>query len=166
MPAREVFRGKLISVRVEDGREIVEHPVGVTIAAVEESGSVWLVRQARPAVGRTVLELPAGIVAPGEAGLAAAQRELAEEIGLQASSLEKPTEFYTSPGFTNEVLEMYLATGLSQASGHHLDAEESIDEAITLPLEEAYRKCLSGEIKDSKTIIGIALARERLETLV
>jgi ADP-ribose pyrophosphatase len=162
MPAREVFKGTLITVRVQNGHEIVEHPVGVAIAAVEEGGEVWLVRQSRPAVGQTVLELPAGIVGRDEAGPAAAQRELGEEVGLRAELLERLTDYYSSPGFTNEVLEVYLATGLAPAADHHADPGESIDEAIRIPLEEAFRMCVTGEIRDSKTIIGIALARERL----
>jgi ADP-ribose pyrophosphatase len=134
----------------------------VAIAAVDDEGHLLLVRQPRPAVGQSVLELPAGILDEGEAGPEAAQRELGEEAGLQASRLQRLTEFYTSPGFTDEVLEVYLATGLSASLEHQLDAGESIEEAIRMPLDEAYRMCVSGEIRDSKTIIGITLARERL----
>jgi ADP-ribose pyrophosphatase len=162
LDGREVFKGKLITVRVEDGHEIVRHPVGVAIVAVDESDQVLLVRQRRPAVGQSVLEVPAGIRDQGEAGPAAAQRELGEEAGLEAALLERLTEFYTSPGFTDEVLEVYLATGLSANLELHADAGEKIDETVRLPLEEAFRLCSTGEIRDSKTIVGIALARERL----
>jgi ADP-ribose pyrophosphatase len=132
----------------------------VAIVAIDDAGQVLLVRQHRRAVRQSVLELPAGIREKDEAGPAAAQRELGEEAGMQAALLERLTEFFTSPGFTDEVLEVYLATGLS-ATMQHADAGEKIDEMVRMPLEEAFRLCSSGEIRDSKTIIGIALARER-----
>jgi ADP-ribose pyrophosphatase len=158
----EVFKGKVITVRVVDGHEIVEHAVGVAIAAVDDEGRVLLVRQMRKAVGRALLELPAGLRDGDESGPATAQRELGEETGLEASLLERLAEVYTSPGFTDEVLEIYFASGLAPVLERHADPGESIDEVVTMPLEDAYALCISGEINDAKTIVGLTLARERL----
>src|SRR5579864_3670293 len=109
---REIYAGRIVTLRLKyldqpDGtrrlREIVEHAPGAAIVALDDAGQVLLVRQSRPAVGVDVLELPAGLVEPGEQPLECAGRELNEETGYRAGRLEPLLSFYTSPGFSTEV---------------------------------------------------------------
>lgn len=171
------WEGKIAQVRVdsfrhEDGeevkREVIVHPGAVAIVAHDEK-HVWLVRQPREAVGEDgLLELPAGKLEPttgsaggarGEPPLETAQRELAEEIGKAAETWERLSSFYTSPGFTDEEVEVYLATGLSDAG--HAEAEENERiEVVPWPLDrldEAIEDC-----RDSKSLIGLLWLRGRL----
>ncbi len=163
------WEGKIAQVRVdsfrhEDGdevtREVIAHPGAVAILAHDEK-HVWLVRQPREAVGEDgLLELPAGkLDVEGEPPLETAQRELAEEIGKAAETWERLSSFYTSPGFTDEEVEVYLATGLSDAG--HAEAEENERiEVVPWPLDrldEAIEDC-----RDSKSLIGLLWLRGRL----
>lgn len=163
-----VYDGKLLKfyrddVLLENGgrsvREIVKHPGGVCIAAYEEDGSLWFVRQYRYAVGEDVLELPAGKLEGPEDPDFAAERELREETGCTAERIEKLAEAYPSPGYTSEVLHLYLATGLHHGA-QDLDADEDL-KAFRIPLEEAYRMVNAGEIRDSKTQTLILLVHDR-----
>jgi ADP-ribose pyrophosphatase len=161
------FEGKIGQVRIEtwrhdDGeevtREVVGHPGAVGIVAHDDE-HVWLVRQPREPVGEpALLEVPAGkLDVEGEAPLATAKRELAEEIGKAAETWEPLTWFYTSPGFTDERVELFLATGLSDASA---EAEENERiEIVPWPLarlDEALAEC-----HDSKSLIGLLMLRAR-----
>jgi ADP-ribose pyrophosphatase len=164
-----VYDGKIVRVglarfRYSDGveveREKVWHPGAVGILALDEH-HVWLVRQPREAIGATAsLEVPAGkLDVPGEAPLQTAQRELEEEIGKRAERWEEMKVFYTSPGFSDERVWLYRATGLSDVE-HPASAEE--DERIEIvpwPLEslaDALEQC-----EDSKSLIALLwLARE------
>ena len=134
-------------------REIVEHADGAAVVAVDDTGQVILVRQRRPAVGRHLLELPAGLVDPGETPRACAGRELQEENGLVADRLEPLASFYTSPGFTTERLHVFAARGLrpGRAGG---DPDEQV-EVVRLPLADALARLQGGEISDAKTIVGL-----------
>jgi ADP-ribose pyrophosphatase len=148
-----VFRGRLVSVRVSDGHEVVEHPGSVAILAIDAEGRVVLTSQRRPAVGRGLLEIPAGTRdEPDEAPPSTARRELEEEVGLQCERLEHLGSFYPSPGYTSERQELYLAIG---ARGHPHDAE-------LVPLKEAVGRVLRREIEDLKTAFAILLAAQRL----
>jgi ADP-ribose pyrophosphatase len=163
------YQGKIASVsveryRYEDGdevtREKVSHPGAVGIVAVDE-GQVWLTRQPREVVGDGAsLEIPAGkLDVPEEERLQTAKRELAEEIGKQADSWEEIMSFYTSPGFSDERVWLYLATGLSEAPETQADELERI-EIVPWPLEEvdgAIAQC-----EDSKSLIALLwLARRQ-----
>jgi 8-oxo-dGTP pyrophosphatase MutT (NUDIX family) len=168
------WRGKIITAGIErfrhsDGavvaRDKVWHPGAVGIVAVDET-HVWLTRQPREAAGMTAsLEVPAGkLDVPGEEPLECAQRELAEEIGKQASRWEEIYAFYTSPGFSDERVWLFLATGLRETE-ETAEAEE--DERIDIvpwsldDLDGALAEC-----EDSKTLIGLlwlAQARARGE---
>jgi 8-oxo-dGTP pyrophosphatase MutT (NUDIX family) len=161
------FEGKIGQVRIEtwrhaDGeeltREVVGHPGAVGIVACDDE-HVWLVRQPREPVGEpALLEVPAGkLDVEGEAPLETAKRELAEEIGKAAESWEPMTWFYTSPGFTDERVELFLATGLSDASAE-ADENERI-EIVPWPLarlDDAIAEC-----HDSKSLIGLLMLRRR-----
>jgi 8-oxo-dGTP pyrophosphatase MutT (NUDIX family) len=166
-----VYEGKIFTVKKErfrfddDGeeadREIVEHPGAVAVVA-HDGERVYLVRQPREAVDeQALLELPAGkLDEEGEEPLETAKRELAEEIGKQARDWEPLGAFYTSPGFTNEQVHLYLATGISDvAQRPEVHEDERIDVEIR-PLADL--DALIEESTDSKTIIGLARLRERL----
>ncbi|MDX6643631.1 MAG: 8-oxo-dGDP phosphatase [Solirubrobacteraceae bacterium] len=163
-----VWKGKIAEVRLErfrhsDGeiveREVIGHPGAVAVVAHDEE-RVWLVRQPREAAGEPdLLELPAGkLDVPEEGPLETAKRELAEEIGKAARDWRELTSFYTSPGFTDERVIVYLATGLSDASAE-ADESERI-EVVPWPLDrldDAIESC-----HDSKSLVGLLwLALER-----
>lgn len=157
-----VYAGRVVTLRLEqvsgrDGRkhtrEIVDHAAGAAIVAVDDDGNVLLVRQHRPAVGADVLELPAGLVDPGESPLDCAQREFSEETGYTAESMEPLAQFYSSPGFCTEVLHVFAARGLREgASGP--DEDEEL-ELVRMPLVDAIARVLGGELSDAKTITGL-----------
>ena len=166
--AETKYEGKIFTVREEtfrheDGeestREIVRHTGAVGVVC-HDGESLWLVRQPREAVGAPdLLELPAGkLDVEGEEPLEAAKRELAEEIGKAAAEWEHLHTFFTSPGFTDEVCHVYLATGLSDASAEP-DEHERIDIEVR-PLAEL--DAIIDEVRDSKTLIGLLELRRRL----
>ncbi len=141
-------------------RETVEHPGAVVIVPILPDGRVLLVRQYRRAVGRTILELPAGTRDKKESPLACAKRELIEETGWSAKRMRRLCAFYSAPGFTSEQMILYLAQELTPAK-----ANPEPDEFITpvmLSFKSAIKRALDGSIQDGKTIIGLLLARERL----
>jgi ADP-ribose pyrophosphatase len=166
--AETKYEGKIFTVREEtfrheDGeestREIVRHTGAVGVVC-HDGASLWLVRQPREAVGiPDLLEIPAGkLDVEGEEPLEAAKRELAEEIGKAAAEWEHLHTFFTSPGFTDEVCHVYLATGLSDASAEP-DEHERIDIEVR-PLAEL--DAIIDEVRDSKTLIGLLELRRRL----
>ncbi len=164
-----VYHGRLVDVRIErfrhaDGaeetREIVRHRGAVAIVA-HDGERVWLVRQPREAVGESdLLEIPAGrLDVDGEAPLAAAQRELAEEIGRGAHSWEPILTYYTSAGFTDERVHLFLATGLHERSAHSEENERI--EIVGWPLRELDRAI--AQCRDAKTLIGLFWLARRLD---
>jgi ADP-ribose diphosphatase len=163
---RQVYAGRILSlwIRYVAGRngarhmrEIVEHKPGAAVVAVDQAGQVLLVRQPRPAVGGRVLELPAGLLDPGEEPIEAARRELREETGFRARDLRPLVAFYTSPGFTDELVHIFAADDLVEDQTQH-DEEEDI-ELVRMPLEEAIERVLHGEISDAKTVTGLLAYR-------
>ncbi len=167
--SKRIFEGRICALRVdtvrlEDGRtatrEIIEHAPVVAMVPVEADGTVVLIRQFRLATGGVMLEIPAGIVDPGEDAVTAAQRELREETGLRATKLTQMAEFFASPGFLTELMTIFLAEGLESAP---LAADEDEDIVIRrVSLDEAVRLVEDGEIKDAKSVAGILLAARRL----
>ncbi len=174
------FSGHLVNLRVDtvrlpDGREarreVVEHPGAVALVAIDDAGCVVLVRQWRHPVGRVSLELPAGTLEPGEDIDTCARRELFEETGFYPRSVEKLVDIHVSPGYSNEVIHLFVARELQvqgdatlpEAAGEWVqDADENL-QTLTVPLREAVGSCLDGEISDAKTITGILLAHHLLE---
>jgi ADP-ribose pyrophosphatase len=122
--------------------------------AVDDADQVLLVRQLRPAVNAHLLELPAGLLDPGEEPETCARRELAEETGYSATHLEPLVSFYTSPGFSTELIHIFLATGLFETEVVNDDDEEEI-EVVRLPLAAAIDQVTRGEISDAKTVAGL-----------
>lgn len=154
-----------LHLRLPDGRErdydLVEHGDSVTILPVDEEGNIYFVTQHRIGAGGDLLELPAGVLDPGEAPAASAAREVREEIGMAASQIEELGGFYLAPGYTDEFMTVYLATGLYPAP---LDPDE--DEflnVVILPIEEVYRRAMAGEIRDGKTLASLLLAKNILQ---
>ena len=143
-------------------RETVQHPGAVTILPVFEDGSVCLIRNLRIAVGRTLVELPAGTLEPGEDSAVTAHRELIEETGYRARSLTKLHEFFMSPGILNERMHLYLATGLV-AGKAALEAGEEI-ETLIVPWQTAMRMAVDGEIQDAKTLVALLLYDRQRQT--
>jgi len=162
LESTSIFEGKIIKLRVErvalpDGREgsreIVEHRGAVAMVALDEDGNIILVRQYRKALEQTTLEIPAGTLEDCEDPLACARRELEEEIKMKAAHWEKILDYYSAPGFCNEILHLYLARDLS-ASFAEADEDEFL-EIVKLPLATAYKYIFEGKIVDGKSIIGI-----------
>ena len=166
--SQKVFDGRVFKVTVDtvsEGdltyqRDVVHHPGSAVIVPVHDDGTVELVRQYRHPAVRYLLEVPAGTLADDERPEAGAARELEEELGLIAEHLEKLTEFFVSPGFLEEKMWVYLATGLSEGKAHP-DEDEVLD-VVRLPFSDALEMITSGEIQDAKTIIGLILAAPRV----
>jgi len=144
-------------------REIARHPGGAVVVPLLEDGRVLLVSQLRYPVGARVTELPAGKLARGEEPSAAALRELEEETGYTARGLEHLVTVYSTPGFCDERLHMYLARDVRPIPGGPRREEGELGMTVeAIPLEAAVTRALAGELPDAKTIIGLLLARERL----
>ncbi len=157
---RTVFDGKLISVEVVEGRyrEIVHHP-GACAAVPLLGDDVLLVRQFRDAVGETLLEVPAGVRdVDGETVADCAAREVLEETGFKVTHIEPLGSVFTSPGFADEEIELFLA---HVEPNPEQDAEDEI-ELVRMPLAEAVDAIRDGRIKDAKSAVAIMLAATRI----
>jgi ADP-ribose pyrophosphatase len=152
MDREVVFKGRIFDVVRKDEWEIVEHHDAVAIVPVSE-GQVTLVRQSRPAVGGKVLELPAGMREDGEAPLESARRELREETGLHGGEWVEVAAFFTSPGFTDEKIHLFIATDLEQGDATPEETEEL--ELVRVPLDQI--PSLLEEVEDGKTLAGLLL---------
>ncbi len=162
LSSRTVFEGKIITVKVdkallpngvEASREVVEHPGGVCILALEADGTVPLVRQFRYPLGDVMLELPAGKLEYGEQPRPAAIRELGEEVGLEPGELTELGFIYVSPGFCKEKLHMYLARNVKTVPVHP-DEDEFLD-IVHMPFAELVEMVMSGQITDGKTVATV-----------
>lgn len=173
--AREVaFEGRVVDVyrdrvRVErDGEareseyDLVHHPGAVAIVAVFDDGTVALLEQFRYAVGGSIREIPAGTLDEGESYEACAERELAEEIGYRADRWTPLATFYTTPGFCDEEMRIFMAEGLSEADG--AKDEDELFEVVRVPITTAVEWAEAGQIPDAKSMVGLFLARARLQT--
>ena len=162
LESREIFRGRIVTLKVDkielpdghqSGREVVEHPGGVAVLPLDDQDMVTLVRQYRYPFGKVITELPAGKLEKGEDPLVCAQRELSEEVGAEADELIYLGKFFTSPGYSTEVLHMYLARGLRQGQVH--PDEDEFLESERLPFLTLFQQVMSGEIEDGKTIAAV-----------
>jgi ADP-ribose pyrophosphatase len=168
LSSQTVFDGKVFKVTtdlVSEGekkynRDVVHHHGSAVIVPVFDDGTVVLVRQYRHPAVRYLLEVPAGTLSDGERPEAGAARELEEELGLIAGRLDKLSEFFVSPGFLEEKMWVYLATGLTE--GKQFLDEDEVLEIVRIPFVEALEMITSGEIQDAKTIIGLMLAAPRV----
>ena len=162
LTSQEIYKGRIIRVRRDEVllpnghtsvREVVEHPGGVGILALEEDGTVLLVRQYRYAFGRTLLEIPAGKREPGEPPFVTAQRELQEEVGAVAGRWTELGTLIASPGCYGETLYLYMAEELRFGETH--PDEDEFLEPLRLPFDEAVRQCMDGTLTDAKTVAAI-----------
>jgi ADP-ribose pyrophosphatase len=167
-----IFEGRVFTLRRETVRlpkggvlqaEIVRHPGSVVIVPLTDAGDVILVRQYRHAIGRWAWELPAGSLKPGEDVEAAAVRECHEEVGLVPDRLQRLGAFYPTPGYCDELMNIYLATGLRPPHGDEQaqqDEDEDIEARPFAP--DAIAEMIDrGEVIDLKTVAGLALLRPK-----
>jgi ADP-ribose pyrophosphatase len=159
------FRGRVITVTTDDvvlpnghraKLEVVHHPGGAGVVALDAQRQVCLLRQYRYVADGWIWELPAGKLEPGEPPLQTAQRELIEEAGVSASHWASLGTALSSPGVFGEILHLFLATGLEPQTVAHEQSE--IIEVHWVPFVQAYGWALDGTIRDAKTIIGLARA--------
>lgn len=165
-----VYEGRLVKVNrldvtLPDGkeatREAIRHPGASAIVPVDEEGNVTLVRQYRAPIAQVLLEIPAGkLDDKDEDRLEAAKRELREETGLTAEKWKHLTDIVTAPGFCDELISIYLATGLSD--GEDEPDEDEFLNIVKMPLTELIEMAKRGEISDSKTLVGLLLAEKAL----
>ena len=156
-----IFNVDRLRVELPDGRvairDVVRHPGAVAVVALTEDGRICLVRQYRTALGRVTVEIPAGKLAPGEDPLECATRELLEETGMSAEKIAFLTTIATSDGFCDELIHIYMATGLT-FSRSDPDADEFINVDL-VPLEELVDAVLDGRIEDAKTVTAVLTAK-------
>jgi 8-oxo-dGTP pyrophosphatase MutT (NUDIX family) len=143
-------------------RDVIRHP-GAVAALPVEGDNILLVRQYRPALDASLLEIPAGLREPGEDRLVTANRELEEEIGRRAGSLELLSAMHTAVGFTDEVITIYLATQLEWVELRADSVEEQYMEQVVVPVDQVAALISSGEITDSKTIVALLMYLQRLQ---
>lgn len=163
---RDIYRGRVVQLHVDtvtlpDGgtslREIVDHPGGVAILALDEENRVPVVRQFRYAFGRVMLEIPAGKREVGEEPFVTARRELKEEVGAEAAEWRDLGTLLPSPGCYGERLYLYLARGLT--FGAVQPDEDEFLECERLPFDQLYRMCMDGTVEDAKTVAAVLKAK-------
>lgn len=163
----EIYNGRIIRVYKDhievagrkSTREVVLHSEAAAIIPVTEKGEVLLVKQYRYPVGDAILEIPAGKMDPGETPEKCAARELEEETGYRGN-LKKLGYVYTTPGFCNEIIHLYLATELVHTH-QHLDEGEFLN-VISIPLKDLWDMIGNGRICDAKTLSAFAMAKDKI----
>ena len=164
-----IYKGKIINLRKdhvtvvngESYREIVEHAGGAVIAAITDDKKMVMVRQFRKPAEKVMFEAPAGKIDPGEDPLITAGRELKEETGFIAKEIREACHFYPSVGFSDEILYLYIATGLI-AGETDFDENEALDIELW-DISELEKMVYQGEITDAKTIIAILFAAKTIK---
>lgn len=162
--SREIYRGKVFDLTVDrfvddDGDErefeieVVHHSGGAAVLPIDANGEVVLIRQWRYALGRTLLEAPAGRIENGDDPAATAARELEEEAGLSAGRIEPLGSILVAPGYTTERIHLFLATDLTPVPPRP-DEDERI-EVVRMPFDEALARIDDGEIDDAKTVVAL-----------
>jgi ADP-ribose pyrophosphatase len=159
---KNIYTGHVVTLNIDTVQlpngvtvdlEVVRHPGAAAMVPMKDDETVIMIRQFRHAAGGFIYEIPAGKLYPGEDPLDCAARELQEEIGYKAFSFVLLSSIFTAPGFTDEVIHIYLATGLTKGT-QQLDRDEVL-EVVELPLKEAIQKIEDGAIRDAKTIVGL-----------
>jgi len=159
---KNIYKGKVVVLNVDTvilpngatvDLEVIRHPGAAAIVPMKDDGTVILIRQFRHAAGGFIYEIPAGKLDPGEDPRDCATRELEEEIGYRAASLELLISIFTAPGFADEVIHIYKGTGLTKGR-QKLDHDEVLC-AVELPIEKAIAQIQDGTIRDGKTIVGL-----------
>lgn len=166
----EKFQGRILSVHVDEvllpngntsTREVVEHVDGVAVLPLDERNNVLTVTQYRYVFGKTMLEIPAGKLDPGEDPVTGALRELKEETGAVPDTFLPLGRIIPAPGCYGETLHLFLARGLHM-EGQHLDPDEFLN-VERIPFGEMVHRCLNGEIEDAKTVAAVLKAKIQLD---
>ncbi|MCM2980922.1 NUDIX domain-containing protein [Niallia circulans] len=164
LKTEHIYSGRIIQVQVDEvelpngktsTRELVKHPGAVAVIAITDDNKLVMVEQYRKPLEKVIVEIPAGKLEKGEEPALCARRELEEETGYECESLELVSSFYTSPGFADEIIHVYVAKGLKQkenAAG--LDEDEFVN-VLEITLEEALEFIKEKRIFDAKTIFGV-----------
>lgn len=159
---KNIYKGKVVTLDIDTvtlpngltfDLEIVRHPGAAAIVPIKDDGTVVLIRQFRHAAAGFIYEIPAGKLNPGEDPLVCAERELEEEIGYRANTFKLLSSILTAPGYTDEIIHIYKATGLTKTQ-QKLDHDEVLD-VVEMPLSEAIAMIQSGAIRDAKTMVGL-----------
>jgi len=162
MHSKHIYTGVVVNLNVDTvtlpngltvDLDVVRHPGAAAVVPLKDDGTLILIRQFRHAAGGFIYEIPAGKLDPGEDPRVCAARELEEEIGYHAEKLELLSSIFTAPGFTDEVIHIYKATGLTTGR-QQLDRDEVL-EVVEMPLLEAIRMIETGAIRDAKSIVGL-----------
>jgi ADP-ribose pyrophosphatase len=160
-----IIRYERLEVELPGGarapRDLIRHPGASAVVPVDENGDVYLVRQHRVAIDKVTLEIPAGKLDAGEPPLACAERELREETGVAAREIREVACIYTTPGFCDEAIHIFLATGLSRGDAAPDDGE--LVDVVRMPLGRLAEMAMRGEIQDAKTAFGILYAARALK---
>ena len=171
LSSRSVFKGRILNLRVDtvetiDGREstreVVEHAPCIAVIAVDPDNNVLLVRQYRQALAKELLEIPAGGIDEGEDPESAVIREMQEETGYRPQKVERLNGFYSTPGFSDEYLYLFLATDL--VPGRLIAEDTAGIEVVRLPVSEIPDLVTSGKIEDAKTVAGLLYYLEYRKT--
>ncbi|MFC4712385.1 NUDIX domain-containing protein [Planococcus dechangensis] len=169
--SERLYEGKVINLKVDDvslpngkqsKRELIEHPGAVAIIAVTDEQKIVMVEQYRKALERSLVEIPAGKLEPGEAPETTAMRELEEETGYSAEKLEKLISFSTSPGFADEVVHLFLAVGLHKAVNGAVTDDDEFVELMEVTIADAEEMIRSERIYDAKTAFAVQWVKNYL----
>ncbi|OQB16053.1 MAG: ADP-ribose pyrophosphatase [Firmicutes bacterium ADurb.Bin193] len=165
--SEKIFDGHVIKLRVdtvvlpngkEATRELIEHPGGVAVLPVDSNNMVYLVRQYRKPVEKSLLEAPAGKLTPGEDHYVCGVRELKEETGFEAGEITYLGYAIPAPGYTNEIIHLYLARDLR--AGEQTPDEDEFVDVEKYSFDDVVRMCINGEISDAKTVIAVMRAKD------
>lgn len=169
-----IYEGKIITVQVDEvelpngkhgKRELVRHPGAVAVLPILKNGKILMVEQFRKPLERAIVEIPAGKLEKGEEPELTAKRELEEETGYQTESLEPLISFYTSPGFADEVIHLFVAKGLNKVENPLETDDDEFVNILEVTLEEAEKMVQTNQIYDAKTAYAILYLRLHKELL-
>lgn len=166
-----IFEGRVVKLQVDDvtlpngeqsKRELIKHPGAVAVIALTQDQKLVLVKQYRKPLEKSILEIPAGKLEPGEKPEVTAKRELEEETGYTTNHLEYLTSFYTSPGFADELLYIYFADQLIVLDNKKPLDEDEFIEIVEVPIENLEERVINQEIHDAKTMFALLYIKQRL----
>lgn len=169
--SERMYEGKIINLKVDEvklpngktsKRELIEHPGAVAILAFTPDNKIIMVEQYRKALERSIIEVPAGKLEKGESPETTAMRELEEETGYSADSLELIQSFSTSPGFADEVVHLFFAEGLKKSESGAVTDDDEFVELLEVTVEEAEEMMRDNRIYDAKTAFAVLWAKQRL----
>lgn len=164
----EIFKGRIISLQVDDvalpngntaKREVIKHPGAVAVIALTDDNKIVMVEQYRKALERSIIEIPAGKLEPGETPAITARRELEEETGYGCEELTYIQSFATSPGFADEVIHLYAATKLYTIENPVAGDDDEFVELLHVTIDEAQEMVASQQIYDAKTAFAVIWAK-------